>query len=110
KRVPDDAATVVQAGQPAAGRDLADAGGGLGQVQREALLLERDAENLHQHPCPQRPRRVVLVADVERIAHKGTVFPGFMMLSGSSARLTARMRSTASPCSSASTSSLCQPM
>src|SRR5664279_2456188 len=42
--------------------------------------------------------------------HRGTVLPGFMMSRGSSARLIIRIRSTASPCSWARTSSLCQPM
>ena len=39
-------------------------------------LLERDAGLLHQHPGPHRPRRVVLVADVELHAVSSRVLSG----------------------------------
>ena len=35
-------------------------------VQRDLLLVEVEAEHLHRDPWPQRPRRVVLVADDEQ--------------------------------------------
>src|SRR6185436_9594106 len=97
-------------------------------VERDSLLFKRNVEGFEQNPGAQRPRRIILVAEVERIhgvlagglpsapasgpkrRQNGTVFPGFMIPFGSSARLIDLITSTASPCSCASRSSLCQPM
>ena len=67
QRVPDNGVAVVQAGHVARWRI-----GGVRRVGSDALQLyenfaKRRARQLGREPSPQRPRRIILVADVERI-------------------------------------------
>ena len=70
QRIPDHLAVVVQHGHPAGRRPVADAGVEFGRIQRQPHFLEGDAGLAQQQPGPQRPGRVVLVADHERGGHR----------------------------------------
>ena len=63
--VPDRHVAGQQHRHPPGPRILGDAVGGVGLVEQQAHLLERDAKSGQRHPGPHRPGRIVLVADDE---------------------------------------------
>ncbi len=81
ERIPDVRLAVHQDGHLAGRRMLEDLLLAARPVERHAQLAERDAEHLHRQPGPQRPGRVVLVADDQEhpgalSAWRGCAAPG----------------------------------
>ena len=66
ERIPDDRVAVVQCRHEARRREAAVRRIAAAPDELDADLAERSARELRDEPAAQRPRRVVLVADVER--------------------------------------------
>ena len=77
QRLPDLNAAVGERRHLAGARNLAHPLLEVVGIERDHLFFERDSCDLHRDPGPERPRRVVLVADDELERHPCT----FMMLS-----------------------------
>ena len=67
QRIPDHPVVIVQAWDAARWRNGTNPRRRIRQEQRDHALLEFDPCRAHQNPRTQRPGRVVLVADIERI-------------------------------------------